>query len=240
MLYSWFNARTGEHSPGICDTWGYDYDGIYTVYLIDKTEAYRQAVRKALSNIKGKYVGAPWDDKSADGYAASIEGAINLYNREAVESAADWIDSQIRLMWAIQKPDGIIEGWHGDGNGARTSIMYALWKTQGITIEPWRADVRFGAVRDADAICISLAADQPWSGRVVFDRPRHKLNMRLPIDYPRINQFPEWFTAQEQQPYRVEDMSDGSQRTITGKELADGVKVELKAGQELRWRVARQ
>ena len=28
-------------------------------------------------------------------------------------------------MWTIQKPDGIIEGWHGDGNFARTAIMYA-------------------------------------------------------------------------------------------------------------------
>jgi hypothetical protein len=235
MLYSSFNPKTGEHSKGICDTWGYNYDGFYTMYLLDNTEAYRDAVRKALSNLKGKYVGAPWDDKSADGYADSIEGAINLYNREAIAPAADWIDSQMRLMWAKQQPSGIIEGWHGDGNGARTSIMYALWKTQGVTIQPWREDVCVGAVRDGQSVCVSLTAEKPWTGRIVFDRPRHKTNMHLPLDYPRINQFPEWFTTQADQKYTLRDMAGGAPRTLSGKELQDGVPVELKAGETVRW-----
>ena len=76
--------------------------------------------------------------------------------------------------------------------------MYALWKTQGATVEPWRKDVRFGAVREGNTIFLSLSAEQPWEGRVIFDRPRHKLLMHLPLDYPRINQFPEWFTTQRQ------------------------------------------
>jgi len=44
------------------------------MWLIDHTEAYRDAVRKALGNLKGKYIGACWADKSADGFADSIEG----------------------------------------------------------------------------------------------------------------------------------------------------------------------
>ncbi|MCX6925629.1 MAG: hypothetical protein NT154_20825, partial [Verrucomicrobia bacterium] len=116
LFYVWFNPQTGEHSADLCDTWGYDYDGVYTLWLLDKTVAYRDAVRKALSRLHGKYVGACWADKSADGFADSIEGAINLINREPDDSAADWVDSQTRMMWSIQKPDGIIEAWHGDGN----------------------------------------------------------------------------------------------------------------------------
>ena len=27
-------------------------------------------------------------------------------------------------------------------------------------------------------------------GTIVFDRPRHAVDMHLPLDYPRINQFP--------------------------------------------------
>ena len=237
MLYSQFNPQTGAHSKDVCDTWGYDYDAFYTVYLLDRTEAYREAVRKALGNLKGKYVGAPWGDKSADGYADSIEGAINLINREPVASAAEWIDSQIRLMWAIQKPDGIIEGWHGDGNGARTSILYALWKTQGAHAEPWRPDLRLGAVRDGQRIYLSLAADQPWSGRVLFDKPRHKLNMHLPMDYPRINQFPEWFITDAKTLYGIRDLTAGEERMASGEEMQRGVEVKLKAGTELRWRI---
>jgi len=230
LLYIWFNPKTGEHGKELCDTWGYNYDGFYTMYLIDKTEAYREAVRKALGNLKGKYVGACWGDTSADGFADSIEGAINLINRESIGSAAEWADSQTRLMWAFQQPDGVIEGWHGDGNSARTSLMYALWKTQGVTVRPWRADVRFGAVRDRETLLVCLTADQAWEGRLIFDQPRHKLNMHLPLDYPRINQFPEWFTVQADAAYQV-SLEEEKSQTVKGAELAKGIPVELKAGQ---------
>ena len=232
LLYSWFNPQTGEHSRGLCDTWGYDYDGFYTMWLIDHTEAYRDAVRQALGNLKGKYVGACWDDTSADGFADSIEGAINLINREPVASAADWIDSQTRMMWGIQKPDGIIEGWHGDGNFARTSLMYALWKTQGATVRPWRADVRFGAVREGGRLYLSVSAGQSWEGRVIFDQPRHQLFLYLPLDYARINQFPEWFTIQAEKRYGLE-LSRGQKRELTGAQLEEGVPVKLTAGETL-------
>ena len=69
-------------------------------------------------------------------------------------------------------------------------------RPRALTVQPWRADVRFGAVRDAGTLYLCVTADQPWEGRLVFDRPRHKLLMHLPLDYTRINQFPEWFTAQ--------------------------------------------
>jgi hypothetical protein len=232
LLYSWFNPKTGAHSKDLCDTWGYDYDGFYTMWLLDRTPAYREAVRKALGNLKGKYVGACWADTSADGFADSIEGAINLINREPVESAADWIDSQTRLMWAFQKADGVIEGWHGDGNFARTSLMYALWKTQGATVQPWRADVRFGAVRDGGTVYLSLIADQPWEGRLVFDQPRSKLLMHLPFDYTRINQFPEWFTAEADARYQV-GLGQSPKSDMSGVQLTEGISLKLAAGQPL-------
>ncbi len=230
LLYAWFNPATGEHSKELCDTWGYDYDGFYTVWLLDGTEAYREAVRRALGNLRGKYVGACWADKSADGYADSIEGAINLYNREPVSSASEWIDSQTRLMWAIQRPDGIIEAWHGDGNFARTSLMYALWKTRGVTVQPWRADVQFGAVVEGDTVRLVIRAEKPWDGRVVFDRPRHKLFMHLPLDYPRINQFPEWFTVEPGSRYELR-LGRGAGNEKTGAELAEGIRVGLRGGE---------
>ncbi len=242
LLYTRIEPKTGRHSDALCDTWGYDFDGIYTAYLLEKNDNYRQAVRKALSNLKGKYIGACWADKSADGFADSIEGAINLFNREPIESAMDWADSQIRMMWAKQHPDGVIEGWHGDGNNARTSIMYALWKTQGAYAYPWRPDLRLGAARDGKSLLISLAADQPWSGKLYFDKPRHKVNMKLPLDYPRINQFPEWFTTTVDAKYIVRDAESGSEKTaiektVSGKEMQEGIPLDLRAGQELRLRV---
>jgi len=229
LLYSWFDPKTGAHSPDLCDTWGYDYDGFYTLWLVDRIPAYREAVRQVLGNLHGKYVGACWGDKSADGYADSIEGAMNLLNREPTNSAVAWSDSQIRLMWAIQKPDGIIEGWHGDGNFARTSLLYALWKTQGTTVNPWRADVRFGAARSGKTLHVWVGAEHPWEGRLVFDQPRHKVFMRLPLDYPRINQFPEWFTVEKDARYSVAVHGEPA-REFSGRQLIEGLAMRVEGG----------
>ncbi|HUT37136.1 MAG TPA: hypothetical protein VNE39_26885 [Planctomycetota bacterium] len=242
MLYNAINPKAGTHDKGICDTWGYNYNGVYTVWLLDKTEAYRDAIRHVLKHLP-EMTSYHWG--SADEYADSIEGAINLYNREPVPEATEWIDSEIHDMWRVQKPDGIVEGWHGDGNSARTAIMYALWKTQGITVQPWREDVRLGAVLLADSesrvtrhasgrLCISLVAAKPWEGKLVFDKPRHKLNMHMPMDYPRINQFPEWFVAEADRRYTIRNLATGKESARAGKELQDGIPVVLEPGVELR------
>lgn len=239
LMWGSVNTKTGQHNNSLTDNWGYNYDGIYTAWLVDKKPAYRDAVLKVLGNLKPHYTGQVWQGGSADGYADSIEGAINLFNREPVEGAAAWIDSEIRTMWSKQKSDGVIEGWHGDGNSARTSIMYVLWKSQGARVEPWRPDVRIGAVRRGSQLLISLSADQDWKGRLIFDKPRHKLHMKLPMDYPRINQFPEWFTVDAAREYTLRHAADGGERKVTGEGLIDGIAVEIKGGEELRWAVER-
>ncbi len=234
LIYLRVNNRTGEHSQELTDNWGYNLDGIYTLWLLDESPAYRDAVRKALGSLKEHYTGrgGMCQSNTADGYADSFEGAITLFNREPVSSAVEWMDGEIKTMWSKQQPDGVIEGWHGDGNFARTSLMYALWKTQGVTVQPWRADVRFGAVHEGGTLHLLLTADQPWEGRIVFDRPRHKLHMRLPLDYPRINQFPEWFTAEPAARYEIK-LSQGRTREGNGNQLAEGIPVQVRAGETL-------
>ena len=239
MLYDWFNPKTGAHSQGLCDTWGYDFDGFYTVHLLDRVPAYREAARKAMEHLEDSYSGYDWENGSADGYADSIEGAINLLNREPIPSAARWVDTEMRVMWAMQKPDGVIEGWHGDGNFARTSIMYALWKTQGVHVEPWRADLHVGAVMDNGRLLVSITADKPWKGRLLFDHPRHRDNLHLPMDYPRINQFPEWFTVQAGSRYAIRN-GTGPGRSHTGRQLMKGVPLSLGGGEQVRLQVGAQ
>ncbi len=223
MFYDAVNPITGDVlSKRTADTWGYTYNGYYTVYLIDKTQRYLDETKRVLKNIS-KYTNYAWEGASSDGYADSIESAISLYNRLPSDSVADWIDSETKVMWAKQKPTGIIEGWHGDGNFARTTIMYCLWKTQGISIHPWRQDVRIGAVRNADKLYISLISDKPWNGRIKFDQPRHNTIMKLPIDWPRINHFPEWFTVKEGASYTLTNNADSSARTYTSNQMIDGI-----------------
>jgi hypothetical protein len=219
LMFNVINPRTGDvTNKGLADTWGYVYNAFLTISLIDNEPRYVEAARRALSNLD-KYHDYDWENGSADGYADSIESAINLFNRLPVEPAFAWADRAIDFIFGKQHDDGIIEGWHGDGNSARTAIMYALWKTQGITAAPWRDDLRLGAVRAADgSVQVVLAAEWPWSGRLRFDRPRHRDRLHLPFDYPRINQFPEWFTASAAATYEIR-MGNGPVRVLDGTDL---------------------
>ena len=230
LLYNSINPKTGWHDKGLTDTWGYNLNGFYTVYLIDKTETYRQAVQTALKNLNANYNFRKYKWGGSDDYADSIESAINLYNREPIPSAAQWMDSEIRVMWNIQKNTGIIEGWHGDGNFARTTIMYCLWKTKGLTIKPWRDDVILGAVQNGDALKISISARSSWKGKIIFDPPRHQTIMNMPLDWPRINQFPEWFTAKAQTRYIIHNLTYNAKTAHTGKQLQEGISIILKLG----------
>jgi len=235
LFYNGINPLDGSVvREGIADTFGYTLNGYYSVYMIDKTEAYRQAALKALGSLNTHYRSYDWERGSADGYADAIESALNLYNREAVSTAADWIDSEMQIMWEKQQPDGVIEGWHGDGNFARTTIMYCLWKTQGVTVRPWRGDVVVGAVTDGDALKISIRPDKEWEGKILFDTSRHKVNMYLPVDWPRINQFPEWYTVDAEKSYEVHDLTTGSKAAYSGSQLIDGLQIKIVSGQEHR------
>ncbi len=219
MMPNWYNPKTGEQDQGgISDGWGYVYNAFLTVAEVDGETRYEDAVRHALENIH-KYLDADWEHGSADGYADSIEGGLNMLNRIPVASAFDWVDKSVPYILAKQQPDGIIEAWYGDGNSARTLLMYALWKTQGIAAAPWRDDVKIGAVRDEDGtVHVSVTPEYVWHGALRFDRKRHEEYFHMPLDYPRINQFPEWFTVEPARRYEV-TRDDQSPVVVEGKEL---------------------
>lgn len=229
-------AGTRAGKKGIADTWGYPYNGIYTVYLIDGTQPYREATLKVLSNIH-KYRNYPWEGGSFDGYADAIESGLNLYNRERITSVAQWIDSEIQVMWRKQKSTGIIGDWHGDGNFARTTLMYCLWKTQGLWVQPWNEAVFVGAVQNCDYLYLCLSAARDWSGKVHFDSPRHQTHMKLPLDWPRLNQFPEWFTVDSEASYVWRDRTTGDQQTYSGQQLREGIYQSLQAGVQKQIRI---
>ena len=232
MFYNAINPSTGEVvDDGVADTWGYTFNAYYSIYLVDGREDYRQAFLDCIDNLNNNYRGYAWEGKSHDGYADAIESGINLYNREPVPALKEWIDSEIKVMWGMQKEDGIIEGWHGDGNFARTAIMYALWKTNGVHCTPWRKDLQIGASHQGEELFIVVSADEDYTGKLVFDRPRHREWLNLPMDYPRINQFPEWFTAERDAEYQLVSTKPELNGRFTGEELIGGLSLELKAGQ---------
>jgi len=233
MMWNWYSPKTGENAGGnVSDGWGYVYNAFLTVAEVDAEKRYEEPVRHALENIH-KYLEMDWERGSADGYSDSIEGGLNMLNRIPVASGFEWVEKSVPYILAKQRPDGIIEGWHGDGNSARTLLMYALWKTQGIAASPWRDDVKLGAVQGEDgAIHVAVTAEFPWHGALRFDRKRHDVYFHMPLDYPRINQFPEWFTVEPAQRYEV--VRDGEDPVIVEGKSLWNYPLMLEAGQTVR------
>lgn len=222
MLYN--EVRASDLKPlndRLSDNWGYVYGAIYCFYQVTGEEKYREAVRRVLRNLP-KYRNYDWERGSFDGYADTIEGALYLAAREPVPEALDWIESEIRVMAAMQQPNGHIENWYGEGNFNRTLLLYMLYKSQGCRPDRWVPGLRVGAVRQGERLYLSLEAPQGWSGRIQFDFARHRRVLNFDRNYVRLNEFPEWYTVDENTLYRLRPAS-GEERVLLGSELIAGV-----------------
>ncbi|MCA1902481.1 MAG: hypothetical protein LDL53_09755 [Candidatus Hydrogenedens sp.] len=212
----------------LTDNWGYNYNAIATVAMIDDMPDYIREIQRTLDNL-WEARDYPWENDIADGLADSLEGAINLINRFPSSQAERWADYTAQRLLKKQKPSGIIEGWHGDGNSARTMLMYAFWKSQGCYVEPWHADIGVGAIRQAhNQIKVVVKTEWRYLGKLKCDLPRHKEYFHLPIDYPRLNQFPEWFTVEKERKYQV-IVNDKEPIEMDGTELREGIALDLPA-----------
>ncbi len=231
LLYNQVDAQTMKPvRDGLSDNWGYVYGAVYTFYQCTGETKYREAVRKVLSNLP-KYRNWNWEPGgpdlplgSFDGYADSIESAIYLANREPVPEALAWIDSEMKVMMAMQQPDGHVENWYGEGNYNRTAMLWALLKSQGVRPEQWTPGVHVGGVRDAARLYLSLEALRPT--KLQFDFARHRRVMNLDKNYVRLNELPEWFTVDENTLYRVRPAAGGEAQVLLGSELIIGVTLE--------------
>ncbi|MBH45553.1 MAG: hypothetical protein CMC93_02930 [Flavobacteriaceae bacterium] len=242
LFYNAINLKDLEVvDDRIADTWGYILNAYYTVWLVDQKEAYHQAVLKPFNALYSKYRNYNWEPRkdlsplgSHDGYADAIESGINLYNREKDSNLERWIDSEIEVMMGMQQANGIIEGWHGDGNFARTALMYALWKTQGARVSPWNENIRIGASSIQGETYFVISSKKEWKGKLIFDPIRHETILHLPIDYPRINQFPEWFTVDPNLNYKISSSHKSITGNFSGNELIQGIPLRLRGGEMVK------
>jgi len=211
----------------LSDNWGYVYGAVYTFHMVTGEPRYREAVLKVLRNLP-KYRGHDWENGSQDGYADAIESALYLVAREPVPEARDWIETETARLIAFQQPDGTVERWYGDGNWARTLLLYAMMKTQGTYVDNWREGVKLGAVRDGDRLLVSLEGPAGFTGRLHFDYARHRRVLNFARNYVRLNEWPEWFAVDENTIYRVVD-AQGRERVRLGSELIEGLPVSAPA-----------
>ena len=235
LLYNEVNVDTLEPiDRGLSDNWGYVYGAVYTYYLVTGEARYRDAVRHVLGRLP-KYRRHIWEPRndpalplgSFDGYADAIESAIYLVSREPVPEALDWIDSEMGVMLGMQRSDGHLEDWYGEGNFNRTALLYAYQKSQGVRPERWEPGFGVGAAVDGKRLLLHL--NMPAPRRIQFDFARHRRVMNFTLNYVRLNEFPEWFTVDENHLYRLRSATSQADEVVRlGSELIAGV--ELAAG----------
>jgi hypothetical protein len=227
----------------LTDNWGYLAQAYLNQADIERTvpggepaagQRFEEAVSttlRALSEVDFY----PWEEGKMDGYADTLEGTVYVLRYLHVPEAAAWLDRQIPVLYGFQQEDGRVTDENIDGNFVRTSLLYGLWMTQGVRLDPWSERVSLGAAPDGECVEVRLHASSPWSGRLVFDSQRHRTNVSLPSDYPRLNQWPEWFSVSPDRAYTLTN-TEGDTNSLPGHELAAGIPVSLAPDHEYQLR----
>jgi hypothetical protein len=227
LLYNEVNVDTLQPvDRNLSDNWGYVYGAVYTYYMVTGETRYRDEVRRVLRGLP-KYRKYVWEPRnvaalplgSFDGYAAPIESAIYLASREPVPEALEWIESEMDVMLGMQRADGHLEDWYGEGNFNRTALLYAYMQSQGVRPDRWQPGIGVGATRDGARLRLHLAMDGPR--RIQFDFARHRRVLNFAQNYVRLNEFPEWFTVDENHLYRLRGAR--TEHIRLGSELIAGV-----------------
>jgi len=233
LWYNAVNAKTGETlDNGLIDTWGYILLGYQTFDMAEGSDIYVSEIERVMRAAASRR-SFPWEGDSLDGYADAVESMLYLLPWHNIPECQRWVDDEIEVMLDKQSDSGFIEQWYLDGNYIRTALLYALYKTQGITLTPWQEHVRLGAVHDSNTgeLYVHLSTDADWEGSLQFDLPRHRTIWNLPFEYPRLNETPEWFVAEPENAYTVINLDTGEEFTYSGQQMAEGLAVTLGEGE---------
>jgi hypothetical protein len=167
-----------------------------------------------------------WESGTMDGYADTLESALYLLRYIDDPRAADWVDEQVAVLYGYQRADGSVTDENIDGNFVRTVLLYGLSLTRGTRIEPWSPRVALGAAPEGTCLRVHIHSQDGWRGMLLFDTPRHRQHVGLALDYPRLNQWPEWWTVDSAGRYAV-TLPDGSRIDMDGANLAAGLPLAL-------------
>lgn len=224
----------GKPKSGLSDGWGYNYVAYLCHDMVAGKPVYKEHMEQVLRNLaKPAYRNYRWEGNSIDGFADSVEGGLYIMNRLPVPEGLAWADSEVAANIVYRgKKDHLWGTMKLQSNGVRTSIIHALMHTRGTIARPWRQDLTLGASETKDGLAVVMKAGKDWSGKLVFDQPRHRLSIGFKHDWPRMNTLPEWFTVEPESEYIVRNIATGLETTRTGDQLHEGLPVTLAAGEE--------
>ncbi|MGE3268343.1 MAG: hypothetical protein AB7P40_06320 [Chloroflexota bacterium] len=238
LWYGLIDVPSGKvRDKDLSDNWGY----LGQAYLdqaaseraspdgdLAAADRYQQAAATMLSAVTAVDF-YEWEEGTMDGYADTLESALYLLRYLDDPAAAEWVDEQVAVLYGFQQDDGSVTDENIDGNFVRTVLLYGLSLTRGARLEPWAPTVALGAAPDGSCLAVHLHAEAPWHGKLLFDLPRHRQNVHLAEDYPRLNQWPEWWSVEPDQQYTV-TFQDGTLLELDGSALGEGLSVSLVPG----------
>ncbi len=232
-------STPGPHDKvRIGDGWGYDFVGFLDYDLALGTRRYHAAIRKPMTNLlKPRYFRFNWDHGSRDNVADSVEGGLYLLHRIPTPEAFVWADREIATLLVDHSDPDRLWGTHKlEANTVRTVLIHTMLHTRNTIARPWQQGLRLGAAPCNDGICVFMASDKPYEGRLKFDVPRHRIEMGFSQDWPRMNAIPEWFTVEpdDKHRYRITDADTQSSTVHSGRSLSEGLPVRLEPGTPLR------
>ena len=238
-----FNRIDG--GGGLSDGWGYNYVSYLCHDMATGTDRYRAAVEKPLRHLADPpYQNIDWGEPTMDGIADSAEGGIYLVNRMPLPEAMAWLDREVTTRIARQgepvETGTLWKTYKLESNGVRTALQHAMMHTRGAIARPWRRDLLLGASQSGGDLTLVMKSGAAWTGRLVIDRPRHRMDLKFSKDWPRMNSMPEWFTAEPDADYVVKDMASGKESIHTGSELHAGLALTLVAGVEKQIHIRRK
>lgn len=215
-------------SSGITDTWGYLLNAYKTFDLAEGTHIYDKEIKRTMRAAASRK-SFKWERQAQDGYADSLESMLYQLPWFDIPQCRLWLDDEMEILLSKQQPNGFIEQIYLDGNWIRTVLLYALYKTQGITAQPWDNSIQLGACYDntKKELYLYIAADNQWKGILKFDGPRYRQIWSLPFEYPRLNSSPQWFIAQPQKTYTITNLGSGEKTLVTGNSLSKGLEISL-------------
>ncbi len=244
LWYELIDVPSGRvRDSDLTDNWGYLAQAYLNQADIERqlpggdvtfAERYEETARRAFAAVArtGDY---PWDSGTMDGYADTIESALYVLRTIPDPDAVAWLHHAMGTLFGFQQDDGRVTDENIDGNFIRTTLLYGLWLTQGTRLEPWEPGLQLGAARLDDCLLLHAAAGRAWSGSLMVDTERHRDNLGLPSDYPRLNQWMEWFTATPNAAYTVS--SNGVDRSVSGVTLISGIPLTLTPGEASTLRI---
>ena len=208
---------------------------------------YARPVRDALSAIPEVHTRL-WGNRPGI-TATSLPDILDLYacarraqslDRVVSQNLLDWMGREMGALLASFGVASTAQRAEDESAFARAALAYAWFKAAGVRFHPWQEDLSLGASVSGDTLFVSIQAESPCQGRLVFDTPRHREIYRFTEPYPIHHGLPEWFAVDGESDYAIRITGAGGSAVWSGVLLKPGIRVALKAGESRDIRIIKR